>query len=65
MQKKYSKKKILSITTPLEKKYQSWYKNPYLKKIDIKNRIVLILYKNRMFLLLKLVFYLKNKIYKY
>lgn len=65
MQKKYSKKKILSITTPLEKKYQFWYKNPYIKKMDIKNGIVLILYKNRMFLLLKLVFYLKEKIYKY
>ena len=65
MQKGYTKKKILSITVPLEKKYNSWYNNSYIKELNFKNRVVLTLYHYRMFFLLKFVFYLKKKIYKY
>lgn len=65
MQKGYTKKKILSITLPLEKKYNSWYNNSYIKELNFKNRVVLTLYHYRMFFLLKFVFYLKKKIYKY
>lgn len=58
-----SKKNIKKELSSISKKYTNWYNNKDIKHLDTGKRIVLFFYKKSMFFPIKLIFFIKEKIY--